>query len=102
MKSHKGHSPNVSKALVAQEPKINEEKAALKLKNKEQEEDEKNEADNMDVLEVGENDFYTIEKLDEVVLSMTYLARKSSNIRFKKLGIFKGKGQSSSSNINFN
>ena len=92
MKSHKGHSPNVSKGLVAQKPKINEEKAALKLKNKEQEEDEKNEADNMAVLEVGENDFYTLEKLDEVVLSMTYLARKFSNIRFKKPGIFKGKG----------
>ncbi|KAL8108708.1 hypothetical protein AgCh_024975 [Apium graveolens] len=45
-----------------------------------------------------EDEFYTLDELDEMDQSMAYLARKFSNIRVKKPRFFKNKGQSSNSN----
>ncbi|KAL8090750.1 hypothetical protein AgCh_039990 [Apium graveolens] len=47
------------------------------------------------ILESDEEDeFYTLNELDELDKSMAYLARKFSNIRVKKPKFFKSKGQS--------
>ncbi|KAL8108912.1 hypothetical protein AgCh_025128 [Apium graveolens] len=47
------------------------------------------------ILELDEEDeFYTLDELDELDKSMAYLARKFSNIRVKKPRFFKSKGQS--------
>ncbi|KAL8146339.1 hypothetical protein AgCh_004181 [Apium graveolens] len=47
------------------------------------------------ILELDEEDeFYTLDELDELEKSMAYLARKFSNIRVKKPRFFKSKGQS--------
>ena len=46
------------------------------------------------ILELEEDEFYTLDELDELDQSMAYLARKFSNIRVKKPRYFKGKGQS--------
>ena len=46
------------------------------------------------ILELDEEDeFYTLDELDELDKSMAYLARKFSNIRVKKPRFFKSKGQ---------
>ncbi|KAL8115054.1 hypothetical protein AgCh_021763 [Apium graveolens] len=45
------------------------------------------------ILELEEDEFYTVDELDELYQSMAYLARKFSNIRVKKPRFFKGKGQ---------
>ncbi|KAL8124259.1 hypothetical protein AgCh_012052 [Apium graveolens] len=44
--------------------------------------------------EEEEDEFYTLDELDELDQSMAYLARKFSNIKVKKPRFFKGKGQS--------
>ncbi|KAL8155673.1 hypothetical protein AgCh_000901 [Apium graveolens] len=44
--------------------------------------------------EKEEDEFYTLDELDELDQSMAYMARKFSNIRVKKPSYFKGKGQS--------
>lgn len=46
----------------------------------------------------GEREYYTPDELDNVDKSMDYLARKFSNLRFKKPRTIKGKGQSSFTN----
>ena len=73
-----------------------------KLKITEIVEDENGVSGSEVVLETGENEFYTLEELDEVDQSMAYLARKFSNIRFKKPRSFQGKGQSSFTGNNYN
>ncbi|KAL8098403.1 hypothetical protein AgCh_031238 [Apium graveolens] len=45
------------------------------------------------ILELEEDEFYTLDELDELDQSMAYLARKFSNIRVKKRKFFKNKGQ---------
>ncbi|KAL8132771.1 hypothetical protein AgCh_008307 [Apium graveolens] len=46
------------------------------------------------ILELENDEFYTLGELDELDQSMTYLARKFSNIRVKKPRYFKNKEQS--------
>ncbi|KAL8089739.1 hypothetical protein AgCh_039288 [Apium graveolens] len=54
-----------------------------------------NDTEEQVILELDEEDeFYTLDKLDELDKSMAYLARKFSNIRVKKPRFFKSKGQS--------
>ncbi|KAL8154895.1 hypothetical protein AgCh_000304 [Apium graveolens] len=54
-----------------------------------------NDTEEQVMLELDEEDeFYTLDELDELDKSMAYLARKFSNIRVKKPRFFKSKGQS--------
>ncbi|KAL8108306.1 hypothetical protein AgCh_024675 [Apium graveolens] len=54
-----------------------------------------NDTEEQVILELDEEDeFYTLDELDELDKSMAYLARKFSNIRVKKPRFFKSKGQS--------
>ncbi|KAL8135691.1 hypothetical protein AgCh_010355 [Apium graveolens] len=46
------------------------------------------------ILELENDEFYTLEELDDLDQSMAYLARKFSNIRVRKPRYFKSKGQS--------
>ena len=48
-----------------------------------------------------EDEFYTMDELDELDQSMSYLARKFFNIKVKKPRFFKGKGQSFNKDINW-
>ena len=50
------------------------------------------------VLELEEDEFYTLDDLDEMDQSIADLDRKFSNIRVKKPRFFKNKGQSSNNN----
>ncbi|KAL8124411.1 hypothetical protein AgCh_012163 [Apium graveolens] len=53
-----------------------------------------NDTEEQVILELDEEDeFYTLDELDELDKSMAYLARKFSNIRVKKPRFFKSKGQ---------
>ncbi|KAL8103330.1 hypothetical protein AgCh_027773 [Apium graveolens] len=55
-----------------------------------------NDSEEQVILELDEEDqFYTLDELDELDKSMAYLARKFSNIRVKKPRFFKSKGQKS-------
>ncbi|KAL8135904.1 hypothetical protein AgCh_010501 [Apium graveolens] len=50
------------------------------------------------VLELKEDEYYTLDEVDEIDQSMAYLARNFFNIRVKKPRFFKSKGQSFNNN----
>ena len=97
MKSHQGHNVDVSSTLIFHDSRKEVVPAASLLKEADEEEDGRPVKDKKPImleLEEEEDEFYTLEELDEVDKSMAYLARKFSNIRVKKPR-FKGRGQSS-------
>ena len=98
MKSHQGHTVDVSSALISHDSRKEAVPATSSLKGADEEEDERSVKDKKPIVleleEEEEDEFYTLEELDEVDKSMAYLARKFSNIRVKKPR-FKGRGQSS-------
>ena len=98
IKAHHGHLVDDSSALIVNDREESEDEQddqvpviqAMEQKNKTPQKQV--------VLELEEDEYYTLDELDEMDQSMAYLARKFSNIRVKKPRFFKSKGQSSNSN----
>ena len=92
MQTNRGKLENVSSALIANEPR---------MKSEEVDEKEAEPQSVVDKEEAEEEEFYTLEELDDLENQyMAYISRKFSNIRFKKNKAFKPRQYTGSSSNN--
>ena len=92
MQTNRGKLENVSSALIANEPR---------MKSEEDDEKEVEPQSAVDKKDADEEEFYTLEELEDLEnQSMAYIARKFSNIRFKKNKAFKPRQYTFSSSNN--
>ncbi|KAL8113782.1 hypothetical protein AgCh_020907 [Apium graveolens] len=98
LKLSQGHVIDVSSVLIANDKKITEDETKSQTQNMQPVEQKNKEPQKQVILELEEDEYYTLDELDEMDQSMAYMARKFSNIRVKKPRYFKGKGQTSYNN----
>ncbi|KAL8123423.1 hypothetical protein AgCh_011406 [Apium graveolens] len=84
LKSSQGHVVDVSSALVANDNKMSEDKMEPQTQVVQVVEQKNKKSQKQVILELEEDEFYTLDELDEMDKLMAYLARKFSNIRVNK------------------
>ncbi|KAL8131859.1 hypothetical protein AgCh_007681 [Apium graveolens] len=83
-----------SSALIVNESQTSNDEQRSQTPVASTSEQRNNDSQEQVILELEEDEFYTLDELDELDQSMAYLARNFSNIRVKKPRFFKGKGKS--------
>ncbi|KAL8115584.1 hypothetical protein AgCh_022181 [Apium graveolens] len=94
LRSGQGHVVDGSSALVVNESQTLNDEPRSQTPAASTSEQRTNNSQEQVILELEEDEFYTLDELDELDQSMAYLVRKVSNIKVKKPRYFKGKGQS--------
>ncbi|KAL8121453.1 hypothetical protein AgCh_018255 [Apium graveolens] len=93
LRSGQGHVVDGSSALIVNESQTSIDEPRSQTSVISPSEQRTKDSQEQVILELEEDEFYTLDELDELDHLMTYLARKFSNIRVKKPRYFKGKGQ---------
>ncbi|KAL8099901.1 hypothetical protein AgCh_032235 [Apium graveolens] len=89
LRSVQGHVVDGSSALIINESHISNDEPRSQTLATSTSEQRTNDSQEQVILELEEDEFYTLDELDELDQSMAYLARKFSNIRVKKPRFFK-------------
>ncbi|KAL8099537.1 hypothetical protein AgCh_031976 [Apium graveolens] len=95
LRAGQGHIVDGSSALVVNDSQSSDDEQEIQTLVVSRNERKNKEPQKQVILELEEDKFYTLDELDELDQSMSYLARKFSNIRVKKPKFFKNKGQTS-------
>ncbi|KAL8154998.1 hypothetical protein AgCh_000387 [Apium graveolens] len=94
LRSGQGHVVDGSSALIVNKSQTSTDEPRSQTPVSSTSEQRINNSQEQVILKLEEDEFYTLDELDELDQSMAHLARKFSNIRVKKPRYFKGKGQS--------
>ncbi|KAL8114672.1 hypothetical protein AgCh_021511 [Apium graveolens] len=94
LRAGQGHVMDGSSALIVNEGQTSNDEPRSQTLVASTSEEINNDSQEQVILELEEDEFYTLDELDELDQSMAYLGRKFSNIRVKKPRFFNGKGQS--------
>ena len=84
LKAHHGHIVDGSSALIINDREESEDEQDDQVSVSQDMEQKNKGPQKQVVLELEEDEYYTLDELDEMDQSMAYLARKFSNIRVKK------------------
>ncbi|KAL8116147.1 hypothetical protein AgCh_022592 [Apium graveolens] len=84
LRSGQGHVVDGSSALIVNESQTSNDEPRSQTPVTSTSEQRINDSQEQVILELEEDEFYTLDELDELDQSMAYLARKFSNIRVKK------------------
>ncbi|KAL8115821.1 hypothetical protein AgCh_022356 [Apium graveolens] len=101
LRVRQGHVVEGSSTLVANDSKTSKDELEAQTQVVQAVEQKNKNPQKQVILELYEDEFYTLDELDEMDQSMAYLTRKFSNIRVKKMKYFKSKGQTSNNNNNW-
>ena len=94
LRAGQGHVVDSSSALIVNEGQTSNDEPRSQTPVASTSEQRTNDSQQQFILELEEDELYTLDELDELDQSMAYLERNFSNIRVKKPRFFKGKGQS--------